>query len=254
MRCALTAVSCLVGGFATGVEAQVPGAIELAAVGVWHNKTVPIDGLRGFGLGARLGVWLPAGFGLEGQVDLTRPKNWATQVSFTLVHASASLLYNIPAGESGGSVYLRAGYGKLSPQGGCTIFGGPCASFGAVTGALGFRLPIGGGALYARGEAMVRGRSTYDYTSFGANLGLAYISRTVDRGTAALDDDRDGVANRRDRCQATPLGALVNSRGCPSDTDGDGVLDGIDRCPATEPGTPVDRFGCPARREQPPAS
>ena len=40
---------------------------------------------------------------------------------------------------AGGGVYLRGGYGKLTPQGQCTIYGGPCSRFGAATGALGLR-------------------------------------------------------------------------------------------------------------------
>jgi hypothetical protein len=101
---------------------------------------------------------------------------------------------------------------------------------------------------------MVRNRSIYDYTSFGSSIGLTFVSRTKPGPADLLDSDRDGVSDRRDRCRDTPLGALVDSRGCPTDRDGDGVFDGIDRCPTTPPGAPVNEFGCPAPPVPPAAS
>jgi hypothetical protein len=232
--------------------AQSAGSVEFSALGVWHNRTVPIDGLRGFGGGSRLGIWLPAGFQLEGQVDVTSLENWADPgTRFFLVHYGGSLLLNIRF-RGGGSMYLRGGYGKLDPQEPCSIFGGPCSRFGAATGALGFRIPLAG-ALQLRAEGMVRNRSVYEYTSFGASMGLTLVSGTRPDPRDLADDDRDGIPNRRDRCPGTPPGVLVNDRGCATDTDGDGVPDGLDRCPATPRGEAVDRFGCPAgRRTDPP--
>jgi OOP family OmpA-OmpF porin len=65
-------------------------------------------------------------------------------------------------------------------------------------------------------------------------------------GTATVaDDDADGVGNNKDDCPGTPMGAVVDPRGCPSDSDGDGVPDGIDQCPATPSGAIVDGTGCP---------
>jgi OOP family OmpA-OmpF porin len=60
----------------------------------------------------------------------------------------------------------------------------------------------------------------------------------------AVDLDRDGVPDRIDRCDNTPLGAVVDEWGCPIDTDHDGVYDGLDKCPDTPPGEKVDRNGC----------
>jgi len=62
---------------------------------------------------------------------------------------------------------------------------------------------------------------------------------------AGKDSDQDGVADRRDQCPDTPLGARVDSQGCPIDSDGDGVPDGIDRCATTPKGAVVDVSGCP---------
>jgi outer membrane protein OmpA-like peptidoglycan-associated protein len=60
------------------------------------------------------------------------------------------------------------------------------------------------------------------------------------------DLDKDGVADDKDTCPGTPLGALVDANGCPIDSDGDKVPDGIDKCPNTPAGATVDANGCPS--------
>jgi OmpA-OmpF porin, OOP family len=62
----------------------------------------------------------------------------------------------------------------------------------------------------------------------------------------AVDLDHDGVPDRIDRCDNTPLGAIVDEWGCPLDSDHDGVYDGLDKCPDTPPGEKVDASGCSA--------
>lgn len=239
-------VSVALAGLSQRILAQAPGTVELSGLAVWHTKTAPIDALRGFGTGARLGVWLPGRFALEGQLDLTRPENSSVLGNrFNMVHYSASLLFNMPL-QKGGTVYLRGGYGKLHPDGACLIDGHRCYRFGAATGAIGFRVPMGR-QLNLRGEGMVRTRPVYKYTSFGGSLGVSILAGHRAGPRVVVDDDQDGVGNGRDKCEKTPRGALVDSRGCPSDFDGDGVYDGIDRCPGTPSGSPVDPVGCPVK-------
>jgi len=60
----------------------------------------------------------------------------------------------------------------------------------------------------------------------------------------AVDLDHDGVFDRIDRCDNTPLGAVVDEWGCPIDSDHDGVYDGLDQCPDTPSGEKVDAQGC----------
>lgn len=241
---ALLAVS-LLAGTARSAAGQGPGSVEFTTLGVWHNKTTTMDGLRGFGGGARLGIWLPANFEIEGQLDLTSARNSVIDNRFQLLHVGGSLLYNIPVGA--GSVYLRGGYGKLTHRG-CSYLNRPCPTHGAATGAAGFRVPIAG-AIQFRAEGMYRIRPQYEYRSFGASFGFSWLPSRAASSGVGPDTDRDGVMDRQDRCPDTPLGALVNSRGCSSDTDRDGVPDGIDRCPRTPPGAAVDRFGCVAPGE-----
>ncbi len=45
------------------------------------------------------------------------------------------------------------------------------------------------------------------------------------------DEDKDGVADKKDKCPQTPAGTAVNSDGCPLDRDGDGIPDLTDACP-----------------------
>jgi len=60
----------------------------------------------------------------------------------------------------------------------------------------------------------------------------------------AVDLDHDGVPDRIDRCDNTPLGAVVDEWGCPIDSDHDGVYDWLDHCPDTPAGETVDANGC----------
>jgi hypothetical protein len=237
----------LVGTVAFGrAEAQRPGTVEFSALGVWHNKTTVHDGLRAFGAGGRLGVWLPAGFELEGQLDWTQPSNSIIPAKYTLLYLGASVLYNYSFA-SGPSIYTRAGYGRLDPKSPCTVAGVPCGAFSAFSAGAGFRVPVAS-AIQARAEINLRTRSAYDYNSVGASIGLTVLGGGRSSGGSAVgDEDQDGVADNRDRCRNTMRGALVDPRGCPTDLDGDGVSDGIDRCPGTPKGTPVDVIGCPRK-------
>jgi len=45
------------------------------------------------------------------------------------------------------------------------------------------------------------------------------------------DEDKDGIADRNDKCPGTPPGVAVDKNGCPLDRDYDGVADYIDDCP-----------------------
>jgi Thrombospondin type 3 repeat len=241
MRALALVVAGLLTVSAAPLQAQDAGTVEFAGFGVWHNKIDLYNALHGFGGGARLGLWLPAHFELEGSLEFTRPLSVSAGKRFTLLNYGAGLLYNVPV--SRGSVYLRAGYGRFSPKAPCL----GCSPFGALAGGAGFRVPIARFVSF-RTEVIVRSRSTYSYTGAGASVGFSIMPGTLSGTTSGADEDRDGVPDRADRCRSTPLGALVDNRGCPTDFDGDGVFDGIDRCPATPKGSAVDAVGCPIKK------
>ncbi len=59
------------------------------------------------------------------------------------------------------------------------------------------------------------------------------------------DTDKDGIADKFDKCPETPVDIKVDENGCPFDTDGDGVADYLDQCVLTPAGVMVDAKGCP---------
>jgi OmpA-OmpF porin, OOP family len=102
-------------------------------------------------------------------------------------------------------------------------------------------------------SAMTRDYDNINYlsTNLGINLGsksvaplwwlnpldFAYNELTAPRrlrmatpdNCATMDDDGDGISNCFDKCNDTPLGVAVDSKGCCLDTDGDGVCDYKDK-------------------------
>jgi len=77
------------------------------------------------------------------------------------------------------------------------------------------------------------------------NLNITFGGSIVIGKAKDNDKDKDGVANRWDKCPDTPLGVKVDKHGCPIDSDGDGVPDYLDKCPNTPTGIAVDSVGCP---------
>ena len=67
----------------------------------------------------------------------------------------------------------------------------------------------------------------------------------VDINGCAIDSDNDGVADYQDKCANTPAGVKVDANGCAIDSDNDGVADYQDKCANTPSGFKVDTTGCP---------
>ncbi len=63
------------------------------------------------------------------------------------------------------------------------------------------------------------------------------------------DADKDGIADKWDKCPDTPKGVKVDKKGCPIDSDGDGVPDYLDKCPKTPARVKVDKEGCPLDKD-----
>jgi outer membrane protein OmpA-like peptidoglycan-associated protein len=116
----------------------------------------------------------------------------------------------------------------------------------AVHGALGNRVFFG-----ERVALRLEGRAFYaPNTRFAGGDWAGHVTGSVGLSIftgprSFRDADGDGIADRHDTCPGTPVGAVVDPQGCPSDSDGDGVLNGLDACPNTVAGAEVDTRGCP---------
>lgn len=114
--------------------------------------------------------------------------------------------------------------------------------------AYGTNIDAGAGINYAINDmfalrADVRAIHTFDYST---NDVMATLGFTVGFGGSSeeADTDGDGVADAKDQCVGTPIGATVDANGCEVDGDNDGVADSKDQCPSTPENAAVDANGC----------
>jgi outer membrane protein OmpA-like peptidoglycan-associated protein len=112
---------------------------------------------------------------------------------------------------------------------------------------------FGGGINFRIGQSfMINVQETFFYSTSDARDGvetgendgflLHTVGVTFNLGKKK-DEDKDGVADRMDKCPGTPLNTTVDKNGCPLDKDGDGVADYVDQCPDVA-GT-KELNGCP---------
>jgi len=114
--------------------------------------------------------------------------------------------------------------------------------------------PIGVGAKYHLNDWMaVQYQFLYSFTNedkrdlqLEAGNNDRYAQQSVGLSFSfggSKDADKDGVADKLDKCPNTPKGVSVTADGCPVDTDGDGVADYLDKCPTVKG---IGEFaGCP---------
>ena len=184
----------------------------------------------------RLGsiVWLEA----AGGTSSTKPDAGGDDVTWT--HFSGNLLFSPSTGHAlAPFVSLGGGAWKLNH----TKIGDENSSAFEVAGGVRVRLSDAVGLrLEARNVlAVPEGHlesATVNNIVVGAGLSFGF-------GGRGKDSDRDGVADKNDKCPDTPFGCIVDAVGCQTDADGDGVCDGIDSCPNTPAGAKVDAHGCP---------
>lgn len=216
----------------TGAAHQV----ELGGFGSYTRYDQAATSLSGkSGAGGRLGFYFSQLLSLEadGDYTVTDLAPAGSDVSVTRVGGTV-LLHARAMG-----LYLGAGYDRLYYRGALVT------KSDAGHLALGTLLSLGGRAAFR-----LEGRASYGTSlpastdkpiGFGGNVGFSIFAF----GGPPRDADRDHVANKRDRCPDTPLGAMVDPNGCPVDTDTDKVFDGLDACPGTPGGAVVDEKGCP---------
>jgi OmpA-OmpF porin, OOP family len=233
----------LLTGAARPAAAQRRYRFEASVAGGYHKFDSQTDLASAVGVGGRLGYWIygPISLELEGtyvQPHTDTPLNQSVSTS----SLAGWLLGNLRTGGNS-TVFLKAGYGSVS-YGKCPSVSvpgsGPCGSAGVIQGGAGARLGLTPTLLMRYDISVNRSLTTLKFSNVTLQAGLSLMLGS--RPLVDLDGDR--VFDLYDKCPGTPLGALVDKRGCPTDHDGDGVADGLDRCPNSPPGATVDDAGC----------
>jgi outer membrane protein OmpA-like peptidoglycan-associated protein len=230
-----------------GASSQSRGGVELGAFGQFTRFDPSLAFDDALGVGARLGLFLRQGIGLEGTIATIQtigPSN----VFVRQLPIRTRLVYLAPAGPR---TTVLVGTGWVH-----NLYRKPTHQWeNGVTGLLGGRLSLGS-QLDVRldliadyypsplnGTAVVS-----DNWNFSALVGIGV---RLAGGTGIKDSDHDGVTDDVDTCPRSPRGEAVDFRGCPvpKDSDADGVVDASDRCPSTPAGDAVDANGCTLPRD-----
>ena len=193
-----------------------------------------------YGLGAAgfLNRWV----GIQGNLHMSSPKLEAPATGDgSFRHFGAGLILT-PDRYRWALPYLYGGIGSASVE----RDSGGSESFSAIH--------VGAGAVFRIGERLgfrIDGRNVSYQQEGGPGRDTRVNTFFVSAGVSAFflgrsrDTDEDGVPDKRDRCPASPAGAVVDAGGCPLDTDGDKIFDGLDKCTGTPTGAVVDASGCP---------
>jgi outer membrane protein OmpA-like peptidoglycan-associated protein len=220
--------------------AQHTHQFEIGAFGSFtrYDRAFGLD--NQIGGGGRLGYFLSPAIGVEFDLGYQQPtpRNGGANAALSL--SSGSLVLNM--GNEHNLFYILGGYTRLRF--------GDNVSYGFTDN--GFHGAIGDRMFFGERVALrIEGRAIYSpSTSFSGGNWAGHIvgsaGLSIFTGPSGYrDSDHDGVPDRLDACPGTPVGAVVDSRGCPLDSDRDGVYDGLDACPNTPEHAEVDARGCP---------
>ena len=227
---------------ATAAAAQSAGSFEVNGFGRYTRFDDTLRIQEEAGGGGSLAFFPLKNVAVEGEGAYTRTHSNVTGNPVSNIPLRARLTYHIPIGGYSSSVRFGVGYVRnlyrksvnFDDNGFTGIFGVRVG----FTQSLGLRLD--GTADYVRSPEAGRADN---YVNWGMQAGLSLLFRN------SSDGDKDGVANKADRCPSTPRGKAVDASGCAAsqlDADRDRVNDELDRCPGTPAGEPVDPTGCSA--------
>jgi len=213
---------------------------EIGAFGSYtrYDRAFMLD--KQIGGGGRLGYFFSPVVGIEVDAGYQQPTPAAGGANASLQLGSASLVLNM--GNQHNLFYILGGYSRLA-------FGdrsGYRFTDNGVHGAIGDRVFLGERvALRIEGRAIYAPKTGFSSGNWAGHI-VGSLGLAIFTGPSAFRDaDLDGVADGKDACPGTPVGAVVDARGCPSDSDRDKVYDGLDACPNTVEGAEVDARGCP---------
>src|SRR6266571_850579 len=240
MRAQMTLLVLCLNALPALCDAQHTHQFEIGGYGSYtrYDRAFELD--KQVGGGGRLGYFFSPHVGIEFELGYQQPTPWAGGVNPTVTLGSGSLVLN--TGNAHNLFYVLGGYTRLE------FSDRPGYSFNdnAVHGAIGDRLFFGDRiALRIEGRAIYSPSTRFSSGSWAGHV-VASAGLSIFTGPSAFRDaDQDGVADRKDACPGTPVGAVVDARGCPTDSDRDGVFDGLDACPNTVEHAEVDARGCP---------
>jgi outer membrane protein OmpA-like peptidoglycan-associated protein len=237
------ALSAAVGGAAPALAQITGNPLEISAGAGVFAPDARASVKKGPAYKGAIGYrFLPA-FTLEGQATFAPSKaDTGSEPQHNFSMYGLDLRWNLRDADSRALPFLLAGAGYgLSHD---DTANPPKLQHGAGTLGIGLLLnALDNQRLYVRLEVrdiMFREREQSEFSHhMGATAGLQWVLRGK-----VKDQDLDKVRDWLDECPHTPIGAVVNAHGCPTDADGDGVADGIDKCPNTPKGCPVDKDGC----------
>jgi outer membrane protein OmpA-like peptidoglycan-associated protein len=225
---------------ASRLGAQRGHQFELGVFGSFtrYDRAFNLDAQ--IGGGGRLSYFITNVLGLEVDAGYQSPNSKSGASPSYLALGGASVVVNF--GSPRQLFYILGGYSRLDYE--------KTSPFrftdNGIHGAIGDRVFLGD-----RGALRFEVRGIYaPNTGFGGSTWAGHVVGSVgisifSKGGPPIDTDRDGVFDKRDACPGTPLGAMVDPRGCPLDGDKDGVFDGLDQCSNTPVGARVDTKGCP---------
>ncbi len=212
-------------------------------MGLWSDDT-GLDNSLIFG---GRGAWhMTKRFALEGHYGMSSADDSDTGINVDLKHYGADLVFDLMP-DARIVPYLTAGWSQIDfdADGSATtdVLNGPGAGLGLKTRLWGNSATNGLLRFDVR-DVMSNLTSRFpnngDLThNFIATAGLQFSF-----GKSSKDTDGDGVRDKNDRCDNTPMGAVVDATGCPLDSDGDGIFDGLDECNDTPAGARSDATGC----------
>jgi hypothetical protein len=233
----------LLGTTVSPLSAQRLYRFEVSGAGGYHLYDAKTELSGTFGAALRAGYWVTGPLSIEVEGSFAKPLTdtpLAQRVTVTTLGGWALLNFGINPGTF---LFLKGGYGHSS-YGTCPSVSvpgsGPCGAADMLQGGAGIRIALTP-TLLMRYEASVNRSTTtlkFSNTVIQGGVSLMLGSRPL------VDSDGDGVFDRKDQCESTRLGALVDKSGCPTDRDDDSVPDGIDRCPNSLAGAEVDEAGC----------
>lgn len=196
----------------------------------FYRTKMPLYGFGGLSVSRYLGTHIDINFlATKGRIGFNSDSG---RYSTDITTATLNVRFNILGPASPVRPYLFVG-------GGAMLFDKNLDITGKKTDYI--APSFGGGVNFKLGPSvMLNLQETFFYSNEDKRDGIiagsndAYLLHMVGLSFnfgKKKDADKDGVADRNDKCPNTPVGVAVDKNGCPLDRDNDAVADFEDACP-----------------------